>query len=211
MFYKVCAPKSSACRNVFQGSLMGMGYDSQDGWGIEDFSTPAPVHIAFLLWQTFLADKQSYSFSLDPQPDLISQVSLTVTMCSHCGPHGFCLYGLPLPLQCESSHLRYTNIWGCYVPIKLQKTWLWFANSWMGAQKVKGGLYRNLKGRQEPTRGNLGVTEPLQFHVGTERSSRSIVGRGVTSWRKHSSWDQAHTFYYMAAGAFIPFLCDISS
>lgn len=77
--------------------------------------------------------------------------------------------------------------------------------------RIKGGLYRNLKDRQEPTGGPLGITEPLQFHVGIGRSSRSILGRGVTSWRKCSSGDQAHTFHYRATGSFCPFLRDVSS
>lgn len=42
---------------------------------------------------------------------------------------------------------------GVLCPIKLQKTWLWFANSWMRAQKVKGGFYRNLKDRQGANQG----------------------------------------------------------
>lgn len=82
-----CVPQShKPCRSVFQESLMGMRYDSQDGWGIEDFSALAPVNVAFLLWQAFLADDQSYFFFLDPQPGFISQVLLAVT-CAHIVGH----------------------------------------------------------------------------------------------------------------------------
>lgn len=62
-------------------------------------------------------------------------------------------------------------------PNKTLKTWLWFANSWMRAQEVKGGLYRNLKDRQ-------GANQGAPWDHGTASVSRRSRKKFVKHFRK---------------------------